>query len=320
MRASKITEHENKFASDYVDINGTKFKVSSIESITGGDIIKINPGYSSYFYPAKYTKTKIILHNTVGVLRSDIAALSKKDWHVSVPYVIARNGTIYELFDPTMWSYHLGKGAIGGNKTNSKSSVAIELSSYGPLNRVKDNLETMYSNVTYVDRNGNNKQTGRDVYCTVHEREQFIEVPVPYRGYRYFTGYTDAQLKSLNSLIDYLCERFDIPKQILDENIRYDLFSSSKEAREYTGICSHVNFIGNGKWDIGPEMDWDYLCPKDEPVIIESEPEVNEIEIEDIKIKPEVSIKAESTKVIPKPTKRFSVITFVLNLLKKYIV
>ena len=148
MKADKVIEQEIKFSTELTDVAGTKFNIDVIESIEGGEIVKLNPGYSSYYYTAKYTKTKIVLHNTVGVLRSDIASLSKKDWHVSVPYIIARDGTIYELFDPTMWSYHLGRGAIGGNKTNSKSSIAIELSSYGPLKRIVDNLETMYSEVT----------------------------------------------------------------------------------------------------------------------------------------------------------------------------
>ena len=317
MRATKVNDNEEDFADKFTDTNGTKFTVTSVESIDGGEIVKIDPGYDTYYYTTKHPKTKIVLHNTVGVLRSDIAALSKPDWHVSVPYVIARNGTIYELFDPTMWSYHLGKGAIGGNKTNSKSSIGIELSSYGPLKRVKDSLETMYSNVSYVNNAGVKKITGKDVYCTINEVEYFTELPTPYRGYTFFAGYTSAQLTSLNVLIDYLCNRFDIPKEILDESVRYDLFKSSKEAQQYNGICSHVNFIRNGKWDIGPEMDWNYLFPKEVPEVEEPTQEIqsntNEEETPVDEVIPTI-IDVSRT-----PTKKFSVIEFILELLKKII-
>lgn len=322
MKVTKVNKQETDFTKNYTDTSGTKFTVTSVESIDGGEIVKINPGYNSYFYKHKHTKTKIILHNTVGVLRSDIASLSKPDWHVSVPYVIARNGTIYELFDPTMWSYHLGRGAVGGNKTNSKSSIAIELSSYGPLKRVNDNLETMYSNVSYTNSKGIKKTTGNDVYCSIQEREHFIELPIPYRGYSYFAGYTDAQLKSLNVLVDYLCNRFDIPKQILDETIRYNIFSSSKESQEYSGICSHVNFISNGKWDIGPEMDWSYLFPEEETNEETSEVEDEETEEKLTKLEEstkDVETPAPAPAPTPTPVNKFAIIEFVFNLFKKII-
>ena len=304
MRANKEIEQEIKFHNELTDVAGTKFKVTSIESINNNEIVKINPGYDSYYYNAKHKKTKIIIHNTVGVLRSDIAALTKKDWHVSVPYVISRDGTIYELFNPEMWSYHLGRGAIGGNKVNSKSSIGIELSSYGPLNLVGGNLETMYSEVTYTDAKGKSRKTSKDIYCGVNETQYFTEIDTPFRGYTYFAGYTENQMKSLKDLIDYLCERFDIPKKILDENVRNEVFKSSAESVEYTGICSHVNFISSGKWDVGPEMDWDYLFSE-------------EIVIEDpIVIEPEEPEEPEEPSSIKEPIKKFSFVVFLMNLLK----
>lgn len=256
MRVIKEIKQEKQFSETYTDIARTKFNVTSTENLDGAKLVKLDPGYNSYYYSKSVLKTKIVLHNTVGVLRSDIAALTKKNWHVSVPYVIARDGTIYELFDPSYWSYHLGKGAIGGNKFNSRSSIAIELSSYGPLKRVGDDLETMYSQVSYINSKGNSSKTRKDIYCSVNEPEYFTKLAAPYRDYTYFAGYTDAQLKSLKALTNYLCEKFNIPKTLLDEPSRYELFKSSAEAKNYKGICSHVNFISKGKWDIGPEMDW----------------------------------------------------------------
>ena len=309
MRVEKEIEQELKFQTELTDIAGTKFSISEYKFINGGEIIKLAAGYDSFYYEKKYEKTKIIIHNTVGVLRSDIAALTKKDWHVSVPYVIARDGTIYELFNPKMWSYHLGKGAVGGNKTNSSTSIGIELSSYGPLKRVGDNLETMYSEVSYTDSKGKARKTGKDIYCTVHQTEFFTELSEPFRGHKYFAGYTDAQMKSLKILIDYLCETFDIPKRLLDENVRNEVFKSGAEAKAFTGICSHVNFINSGKWDVGPEMDWDYLFTNelvfDEPVEIDTTEESNP------------PVETPELPVVKKISNKFSVLTFILNIVKR---
>jgi N-acetyl-anhydromuramyl-L-alanine amidase AmpD len=315
MKAQKIPSQESKFANELTDVSGTKFKVTGVEAINGSEIVKVNPGYDTYYYSKKYKKTKIVIHNTVGTLRGDMAALTKDNFHVSTPYVIARNGTIYEIFNPEFWSYHLGKGAVGGNKTNSTKSIAIELSSYGPLKRVGDNLETMYSEVTYTDSKGNNKRTKKDVYCSMLEKSEYTELSIPFRGHRYFAGYTDAQMKSLKALIEYLSEKFNIPKTILDESTRYELFSSSADARNFTGVCSHVNFIGVGKWDIGPEMDWSYLFTDEAPVPTiepeEKEPEATQEEM----IFDDYAVEEEP----PKKVRKFSFMVFILNIVKKFI-
>lgn len=320
MKAKKIPAQEIKFANGLTDVSGTKFKITEVEEINGSEIIKVNPGYNTYYYSKKYAKTKIVIHNTVGTLRGDMAALTKDNFHVSTPYVIARNGTIYEIFNPEYWSYHLGRGAVGGNKTNSTTSIAIELSSYGPLKRVGDNLETMYSEVTYTDSKGKQKRTKKDVYCSLHEKSEYTELPIPFRGHIYFAGYTDAQMKSLKALIEYLSSKFNIPKTVLDESTRYKLFSSSADARKFTGVCSHVNFIGVGKWDIGPEMNWSYLF-KDEVPISVIEPEAKEPEVKE-PVTNETEIIFDDyvvEKELPKKVRKFSLIIFILNIFKKVI-
>ncbi len=204
-------------------------------------------GFEGYFYRRTYEKTKIVLHFTIGNIRSDAVALTTNE--VSVPFLIARDGTIYNLFASKYWSFHLGRGAVGGNTENSQCSVAIELSNYGPLTRVGDNLETYYSRLPL----GNGRNNPPQLYCSVNDKEHYYELSEPYRGYRYFAAYTNAQYESLIVLLRYLTAVFDIPREFLPEDIRY---VATRETADFKGIVSHVNFQGAGKVDMPPAFDW----------------------------------------------------------------
>jgi len=169
------------------------------------------------------------------------STLTKPKYHVSVPFVLARSGGIYNLFPSSKWSYHLGKGAFGGNGTRSKASVGIEISNIGPLRRDGDVLLTAYS-----------KPDRKDVYCTAEQKDAFVEAP--FRGWDCFATYTDAQYESLITLLRYLTARWKIPRKFLPVSKR---FVASEEAATFKGIVSHVNFRATGKTDIGPAFDWD---------------------------------------------------------------
>ena len=159
MKASEIAEQEEKFRNTLTNTSRVKYTLDNVTKLNNYEIHHIRPKFNDYYYTAELSKRKIVLHYTVGTLRGDMAALTKKGNHMSVAYVVARNGIIYELFDPKYWSYHLGRGSVGGNGYNSKESVAIELSNYGPLKAVGSNLETMYSEVDYVNSKGNKART-----------------------------------------------------------------------------------------------------------------------------------------------------------------
>ena len=94
-------------------------------------------------------------------------------------------------------------------------------------------------------------------YCRASETQYYVDLNTTYRGYRYYAYFTDEQYASLDRLLDVLCDEFDIPKTFLPEPDRYNLFSSAQDARDYEGICSHVNFQPPSvKQDIGPAFNW----------------------------------------------------------------
>ena len=181
------------------------------------------------------------MHFTMGYLKGDVAALTRSNYHVSVPFLIARSGVIYNLFPSVYWSYHLGEGAVGRNGTRSKASIGIEISNIGPLTSSGSNPLTIYS-----------KSSQRQVYCAGGETGYYVEAA--YRGWEYLATFTDAQYESLIVLLRYLTGRYGILRKFLPASKRY---TTSDETAHFRGIVSHVNFRAKGKTDIGPAFDWD---------------------------------------------------------------
>jgi N-acetyl-anhydromuramyl-L-alanine amidase AmpD len=162
---------------------------------------------------------------------------------VSVPFVIARSGHIYNLWASKYWSYHLGPGAIGGNSAMSQRSIGIEISNIGFLRKKAGGLlHTVYSS--------------DDVYCTEQETGFYQKLPTAYRGEQYYATFTNAQYNALISLLRFLTARYNIPRTFLPVATRFNPFANAAEAEGFKGICSHVNFRPSGKWDIGPAFNW----------------------------------------------------------------
>lgn len=248
MKASSISTHENTFQSNGVDSFGKKFILKegtfpikgTAETIKIMDCARDN-GDKSFFYQEETAKKKIVLHFTMGYLKGDIATLTKQ--HVSVPFVIGRNGNIYNLFASKYWSYHLGPGAIGGNTGMSRECIGIEISNIGPLKLIGDNLVTTYSDT--------------DVYCSLAETQYYTKLNAQYRGFEYFATYTPAQYEAIIKLLKFLCAKYNLPKNFLKEPERYSVMTE-EGFQNYSGIVSHVN-CRKDKVDIGPAFNWNKL-------------------------------------------------------------
>ncbi len=246
MRVEKIPQHEQSFEQTGMDSDGKRhilikkaIEIFSEDAFLNYIEARPEDGDESYFYRTRCDKTQIVLHYTMGYLKGDIATLSKHRYHVSVPFVIGRNGGIYNLFHSYYWSYHLGRGAVGGNATQSKKTIAIELSNIGPLIKEGNDLKSTYG----------------DVYCSLDQDQYYWQQS--FREYDYFATFTDAQYQALILLLRYLTARYDIPRRILPEERRY---SASREVPSFAGIVSHVNYRATGKTDIGPAFDWQRIA------------------------------------------------------------
>jgi N-acetyl-anhydromuramyl-L-alanine amidase AmpD len=208
-------------------------------------------GRSGYFYETAHPKERILLHFTAGNIRSDLSALSTHNRHVSVPFVLGRDGTLYQLFSSKFWSGNIGKGLgnIGTGNAEDKKTISIEISNYGYLTERDGNLETYYSRM----KDSSGRPGPVDVYCSLLEKEAYIKLPQPYRGQSYYASYSEAQYNTLIILLRYLTTQYNIPRAFLPEPKRY---AATPDVLSFKGIVSHVNYRSDGKWDIGPAFDW----------------------------------------------------------------
>ncbi|WP_373513796.1 caspase family protein, partial [Persicitalea sp.] len=214
------------------------------------------PNRSDYYYDRAYAKKRIVLHYTAGNVRSDMITLTQQSRHVSVPFVIARDGTIYQLFSSKYWSGHLGAGVgnrRGTGNPEDKATIGIELSNYGFLIPKDGNLGTIYSRLR-------NSATGKigpaDPYCSLDDTKAYTKIDEPFREQKHYASYTPEQLDSLIILLRYLTKKYDIPREFLPPEKR---FQTTSDVLNFKGIVSHVNYRTGGKWDIGPAFDWDTI-------------------------------------------------------------
>jgi N-acetyl-anhydromuramyl-L-alanine amidase AmpD len=238
VRVEKIAAHEKRFF-DTGDIYGVQYSLSDHEYM-GLKYTKCIPSVKGkeYYYDEQIKKEKIVTHFTEGYLKGDLQALTGGRGHVSVPFLIARSGTILNLFPSGDWSYHLGPSAKGGNTTQSKLSIGIELSNIGPLLRDGDVLRTLYG----------------DVYCDITDHWAYHKFDQAFRGYYYFATYTEEQDKSLVSLFKYLTKRYSIPATFFepafetsDNIINFNFRDDKKDNGNYKKV------------DIGPAFQWEKI-------------------------------------------------------------
>lgn len=248
MRATAIPQHESDFKTHGVDSYGKQHNLKPFQVTVPGTqetvdmvLCTMESGDESFFYKEETKKERVVIHFTAGFLKGDIGTLTQQGNHVSVPFVLARDGTLYNLWSSKYWSYHLGAGAQGGNTEMSKSGVAIEISNIGFLTPNGNDLVTYYSN--------------KDVYCSLNDTQYYQKVS-PFRGQQYYATFTDAQYTSLIKLLRYLTATYNIPRQFLDPATRFDVV---KDVASFKGITTHLNYRPSDKWDIGPAFDWNRL-------------------------------------------------------------
>lgn len=256
MRFTSIPTTEKAFRA--TGGNG-RFSFSTVDVPVPGEDLRLNAQFakslttSGYFHAVEHPKRRVVIHNTAGNLAGDMPTMSRDDKHISVPFVIARDGTIYQLFPSKFWSGHLGPG-IGNDGTGNaqdKCTIGIELSNYGYLVERQGNLETIYSRLE-------NDETGKigpaDVYCSLADEDAYQKISEPFRGQTYYATHTDAQYESLIVLLRYLTAAWNIPREFLPESTRY---VATDDVLDFRGIVSHINYRKSGKWDIGPAFNWE---------------------------------------------------------------
>lgn len=192
------------------------------------------------YYPQRYPKKTIFLHHTAGAhnpVSTILAWNGDAQGRVATAFVIGNksadgnnagyDGKVYRCFDESQWAYHLGMPDSGGRV--DKSAIGIEICSFGFLKRNGSKFFT-YVNTEFTNKMG------------------IAKLAQPFRGYRYFQSYSDAQLESLRALLLDLSKRFQIDLKLgLQEWIKKEKLkmpSNMNTTRKKQQWLRDHNFVG----------------------------------------------------------------------------
>lgn len=187
-----------------------------------------------------HPKDLIVLHHTVGG-----SAQSTYEWwnegdkrRIGTAYIIERDGTIWEVFSPECWAYHLKMG----DADTDRRSIGIELASEGGLTYKEGKLFAF----------DGRKELGREDYLV--GIGAVVRLPAPYRGYNYFDAYDAPQVVATTHLVRWLCKEFGIPKEVPAEAPNPDGVAGRYVS--FKGIIHHA-MVRKDKSDLHPAFPWD---------------------------------------------------------------
>ena len=175
------------------------------------------------YFTSGGVKNGICLHHTCGGTAASTIEWWKKDGqNVGTAFIVDRDGTIYQAFDAKGWAFQFGlKWGDPARTTFEKRFIGIEIASEGGL-----------------------IESGGNLYCfntvsarTLKKREETFDYGKPYRDYRYFDKYEQAQIDSVVELVNYLCDTFAVERKIPSGYKNY----CGEKLKDFKGVIGHVN-------------------------------------------------------------------------------
>jgi N-acetyl-anhydromuramyl-L-alanine amidase AmpD len=192
------------------------------------------PFPESQYYKVEHPKKRIVWHHTASGrgMDGDYKHWLNNDERIATCIIIEENGDCGQLFPSQYWGHHIGCHHPNNRELN-ESSIGVELDSWGGLNYdLKTGKYLSY--------------TGAPV-----PKEDVIEYPLSFRGFRFYKKYTHEQIESARKLALHWHEKYGI---ILDYN--EDMWDVSKRALEGApGNWAHVSFRKD-KGDVHPQPEF----------------------------------------------------------------
>lgn len=188
------------------------------------------------YYIEEVEKLYLFLHHTAG---NDSGKCTVDWWdsnvdRVATAYVIDHSGDVYNTYNEKCWAWHLGLNTRTNTVLN-KSSIGIEVCNWGYLVKKADGK---YYN--YVGG--------------VIPENQVYELPIAWRGFKYFHKYTDDQIVALEQLCKGILQRnpkiqiqqyqFGVNNFEIDNKVLVDCTS---------GVYFHCN-VRTDKTDLYPDQ------------------------------------------------------------------
>jgi hypothetical protein len=192
------------------------------------------------YFPGPERKSGIALHHTVGGSAESTIRWWREDRTragrpslTGTAYIVDRDGTVYEAFEPEAWAYQFGvTWPAAARLAFERRFVGIEIASEGAL----------------VERDGSLYCFDRVSPRTLKPKSEAFDCGREYRGYRWFDRYEDAQLTAVGALVDELCDRLRIPRQFPDPP--FDCYGDALVGFE--GVIGHA-MVRPDKTDPAPD-------------------------------------------------------------------
>ncbi len=210
---------------------------TNIPKLDTSKIVQVRLKETQY-YMEEHPKKQIVLHHTVsnGNAKNVLSCWASTPAKVGTAFIIDREGVIHQCFSSKHWAHHLGTKSKM-NKQLNQESIGIELCSWGPLAR-KENPMLKGSPKFF-------SSTGTEI-----PKQEVVKLEKPFRGHLYFQEYTSSQLKSLQILVNYICETYNIPKTYNTDMWEY----SGMAMNGNPGIYTHVSYRKD-KSDCFPQIE-----------------------------------------------------------------
>lgn len=180
------------------------------------------------YYKNVYEKTQIVIgHNSRKDMRHYYGWVNRRNgnYKKTATYSIDKDGSIYEHFNPKYYSDFLGC-------EQDKCNISIILVNEGWLKLNDMNV--------FVDWLGH----------TYSKNSELLEKN--WRNYKYWPKYTKNQFESLNILINYLCDEFNIENKSVGHNV-YD-----ENIDIFKGITFRSNYFKDIT-DVSPAFEFEKI-------------------------------------------------------------
>lgn len=203
-------------------------------------IEKVHFPESQYVQEA-FDKKQIYLHHTASGkgAEGDIRYWLSDKKRIATCVIITWDGKILQLFSSKFWGHHLGVkskvfrdlGLAPINKKLNQASIAIEIDSWGPL-----------------------EKRGEEYFSwagTKVPREDVIFYHNGFKGHHYYEKYTPQQIETVRMLLEFWGNKYNIPLDY-DHEAMWNV--SKKALTGEPGVYTH-NSVRSDKCDIVPQPD-----------------------------------------------------------------
>jgi len=194
--------------------------------------------YTSYtltdknFYSEIHEKKQIVIGNSFNLgMGHFIGWENRLNGHYKKVsnFTVDTNGNIYQHFDPNYYSEFLN------NSLHNKNIISVVLVNQGWFDyNVMDKKFINYIGISYT---GNNMTEKR------------------WRNHSFWENYTEKQMESLTVLVNFLLEKFNIPKKIITHNTHV------KDIYNFTGVSYRSNWVKDCT-DLSPSFDFEIFKNK----------------------------------------------------------